>query len=364
MPPTLTLPDIRNTLDGLRRRIEVLERRIRPQATAVTAGGGPFVVVASNDASDDRKALANYVCDGSADQDEIAAALASLNGTGTYGGTVVLLEGSYSLSDRILMGYNTNLVGVGVGVTTLSISAGSGYAVAFPDTPGVLADLTVNDTRAGADAAGVDLGGGAVAVERVGVNGTDGENPGIRMIGQWQSVSGCFVNWAGGVGIVSTSGGIWKRIDRNSVIAATGIILDGSDNSHVVDNVLVGEGAGGATPAEYSSLAGGGIVAAGGVDRAIVHGNWLQAFSLAAIYHGTGTRNIIQGNNVSFTYGDGILIAGGSEANVQGNTIRSASGWGINLTGGSNHFVTNNDAYGEGLNDAATGTVTTAGNRT
>lgn len=34
MPPTLQLPDLRNTLEGLRKRIEVLERRIRPQAAA------------------------------------------------------------------------------------------------------------------------------------------------------------------------------------------------------------------------------------------------------------------------------------------------------------------------------------------
>lgn len=39
MPPTLALPDIRSTLDGFRRRIEVLERRIRPQGTTSSGFG-------------------------------------------------------------------------------------------------------------------------------------------------------------------------------------------------------------------------------------------------------------------------------------------------------------------------------------
>jgi hypothetical protein len=56
MPPTLQLPDLRNTIEGLRKRIEILERRIRPQAAAgghSHDGAGTNSIVVSDDADAD-----------------------------------------------------------------------------------------------------------------------------------------------------------------------------------------------------------------------------------------------------------------------------------------------------------------------
>jgi len=73
------------------------------------------LVVAANDASDSSKGRADYVCDGTADDVEIAAALAALPG---LGGAVVLSEGTFNLTATItLPAKSVRLTGQGVPTT-------------------------------------------------------------------------------------------------------------------------------------------------------------------------------------------------------------------------------------------------------
>ena len=65
-----------------------------------TIGGSPALVVAANDASDSSKGRADYVCDGTADNVEIASALAALPDAG---GTVTLSEGAFNLTAALTL---------------------------------------------------------------------------------------------------------------------------------------------------------------------------------------------------------------------------------------------------------------------
>lgn len=76
------------------------------------------MVVASNDAPDSVKMLADYVCDGTADQVEILAAIADLVSTGD-GGTIELTEGTYVLAADVILNDNIAIVGRGAGSTIL-----------------------------------------------------------------------------------------------------------------------------------------------------------------------------------------------------------------------------------------------------
>jgi len=74
-------------------------------------GGTASVAVASSDASGKQKYRADYVCDGTADDVEISAALTHVETAG--GGTVFLTAGSYTLAETIKIPSNTVLAGAG-----------------------------------------------------------------------------------------------------------------------------------------------------------------------------------------------------------------------------------------------------------
>lgn len=82
--------------------------------------GGLFV--AASDAPDAQKAAANYVCDGTADQVEIQAALDALSS----GGRLVLSEGTFYCTAILTLYSNQVIVGQGKYRTTLKWANGAG----------------------------------------------------------------------------------------------------------------------------------------------------------------------------------------------------------------------------------------------
>lgn len=68
------------------------------------------IVIAASDSSAKSKAQADYVCDGTDDHVEINAAIASIS---TTGGKIQLLEGTYNLSDSVLLSSNITFEGMG-----------------------------------------------------------------------------------------------------------------------------------------------------------------------------------------------------------------------------------------------------------
>lgn len=84
--------------------------------TAIGAGL-PHLFVAANDAPAAMKLRADYVCDGTADQADINAALAALP---TNGGIVELSEGTFSVSAQILIDRHSTIIrGQGIDATKI-----------------------------------------------------------------------------------------------------------------------------------------------------------------------------------------------------------------------------------------------------
>lgn len=84
--------------------------------TAVPAGA---LVVAAGDSSEAEKQMAMYQCDGIDDQAEIATALGSLP---PGAGTVVLLGGTFHVTDEIVLPTGTTLLGQGPDRTTIEVT--------------------------------------------------------------------------------------------------------------------------------------------------------------------------------------------------------------------------------------------------
>lgn len=99
------------------------------QIKALFGNGTPMLVVAANDSSAKDKALADYLCDGTADDVEVQAALDAVP---TTGGTVVLSAGTYAISatttitanKRILILAHGALFNLAATVTGLRINQG------------------------------------------------------------------------------------------------------------------------------------------------------------------------------------------------------------------------------------------------
>jgi len=123
-------------LDSLLRRFDAL----RDPPPTGTAGGanvatprtGPveatYLVAASN-ARDAVKEVADFVCDGTADQVEINAAWAAIENLNIGGGRVVLSAGLFTTSDKVSANPNQTepgvMVGAGRGATVIHMTSGS-----------------------------------------------------------------------------------------------------------------------------------------------------------------------------------------------------------------------------------------------
>ena len=85
--------------------------------------------VAASDAGAASRAAANYLCDGTADQAEIQAALTAL---GAAGGDVILSEGTFSITGTIQVPAHARLLGAGSASTSLRFS-NNGYISILTD---------------------------------------------------------------------------------------------------------------------------------------------------------------------------------------------------------------------------------------
>lgn len=117
-------------------------------ATAAVSGGGEVdVFVAASNTSAARKALADFVCTGVADQVVIQAAIDFLGvGVGNIGGRVFLMEGDFNTTATIQMKSGVSLFGLGRadGATTINF-VGATYAIENAGFDGLeLANLYVH----------------------------------------------------------------------------------------------------------------------------------------------------------------------------------------------------------------------------
>jgi len=106
------------------------------------------LLVASNDANVDFKAVADYICDGTADDVQIQAAINALT---SVGGTVILSEGNFNIAAKITIKSKCRLVGHGIDITIIKQTANSTISFENSDTAGGNTDIELLDFTLNAD---------------------------------------------------------------------------------------------------------------------------------------------------------------------------------------------------------------------
>ena len=108
----------------------------------VDASKAGFVVAAS-DASDESKTRADYICDGTADDVEIQAAIYSLP---TVGGKVYLTEGTFNTTAKVLLPDNIWLQGSGFS-TVINCGTLGDHIIDSNDVSGGYSQITITDLK-------------------------------------------------------------------------------------------------------------------------------------------------------------------------------------------------------------------------
>lgn len=180
---------------------------------AIAAGGGagnkPYatVVVAASDSGAVDKANADYVCDGTSDQVEINNAFGDVLSSGTGGGKVLLLEGTFYIDGSIFIGDFTILEGQGQGT---EIRLPSGYSGTLQMIYGsftsgaIIKNLGIRQLGSGSTTYGIYLNGtDKIIIEDVSFyNITGAFSEAVEIKGQAQHVliTGCDVDISQGYG--------------------------------------------------------------------------------------------------------------------------------------------------------------------
>lgn len=344
-------------------------------------------IVAAVDASDESKAHADAVCDGTNDEVQIQAAITAVAVTG---GLVLLTEGTFTILDGITLDSSVHLRGRGRGATVIKVAAtassdfnilsvtsktilsvrdlsidGTGGSVAqnhrgiYLDSSShiVLADLLVENIAYDAsNGQGVHIAASTqVLMERV--ESSNAGSTGLEISGASHScevVNCIFDNCdAYGVNISATYCALSACSIRAN--ASTGLIVSGNYNTFQVevrDNV--GHGI---------SLSGSYNV----VSRCMVSGNDADGINLTA-----GDENIVAGNMIvgnsqgTDDTNDGISIDADSDNNlIVNNMVRHGGGaaqhkYGIDVAGSPNSSaISNNDLRNSGKTAATNGTAKT-----
>lgn len=135
---------------------------------AVAGGGVPTLLVAAHNATARTKDMADYVCDGTADEVEINQAISAISGADPYMGRVVLSEGEFYTTGVITLGWRTLFEGFGE--ATVIYPAGGITGVANDEESTLRGVTIVGDGTAGSK--GVVAVGVRSLVESCSVSGS------------------------------------------------------------------------------------------------------------------------------------------------------------------------------------------------
>ncbi len=280
-----------------------------PATVAPVAFTGPIeatYLVASSSARDEIKAVADFVCDGVADDVEINAAWQAIENSATGVGTVVLTRGTYQLADQVVTSvFGGSMYGVDRISTKLRLAAGSVSSVLRVRQGTVVRDLGIIATGTATCTRGAleldDFGSQAIRVQVFTDTGV-----GIWVDSEQPRVEGC---------TVTTSG------DGTHGIYLAPIVADGG---FIVHNETI-------RTQEHGIMVDGSVSA--GPDKLIIAGNIItrpsdgtaDTFDGIHVVNPTSTArttgltivgNVIDSNTVS--YRDGIRLAG---ANVEDTMV-------------------------------------------
>lgn len=249
-----------------------------------------IVCVAASNANAGSKAVASYVCDGTADEVEINTALAYVGARGL----VLLSEGTFNLADGITLSGAQSLQGQGAGATTLLVTTGSAAdfdLVTMGAALGKVADLCI------------DGNWGSVTGEHNGLVISGANNNFERVV-----VKRCNLSATKGIGILSQADGQTFFACRAESNIGVGIQIENDDNK--------------------------------------IFGCLSQANGEHGIKLTTASDAIVQGCRVDCNSAaaddtsSGIYVAGGANQLITGNIVRRGSGnmhkYGIELADAPN----------------------------
>jgi hypothetical protein len=392
-------------------------------STGEVGAGGVGIVVYASDAVDP---VGEYICDGTADQVEINAAIAALGGNS---GRVQLSEGTFYLSAPItLNAFGVELRGSGSRYeTTLTRTDATQHAIAVTSRSQIRDLYVYDDPTVTGTAKLLNVSANSLHMSRVGFETFEASTGCITMGAANIYADDCFFYAEDGPAILSTSNGTIEIRNALAFCGTSGYVFDYTGNGGTIqltDSYF--DGPGGvridgighpnvfiraceiyAFSSAYAVLIdqASGIMMTdnqigsnGGLDAVrvinitsplsgvVISGNHIVESDRHGILLNNANDVMLTNNRVygaSRSSGDvysGIILeANCDRCTVMGNQVRRASStphpkYGIRVDNSNcdNNFVTNNDLLnsvatggtGAPYSDAGTGTVTTAGNRT
>jgi parallel beta-helix repeat protein len=263
-----------------------------------------YVVSASNSVN---PYGADYRADGTSDEDEINAAITAANSAG--GGTVYLMEGTYTIDGEINMLSNINLSGAGNN-TVITLANGFNTTIdifdVISDNNVTLQNFTINGNNA--NQSGVIIQRGIAT----GLTSSDLLVQNVRIFNMENE--GIYLNESGGGG---------SHIIKDSVIETNGtfgIYIASPEN--IVSNNTV------------RSNTQAGIAVANSINT--IESNYLESNGVSTTTGDisvSGSNNTIVGNTIYNSFDAGIITVSGSYATITGNTIIDSQDYGIYLNG-------------------------------
>ncbi|MFC1658221.1 NosD domain-containing protein [Candidatus Omnitrophota bacterium] len=311
--------------------------------------GPTLIVAASTGTLDDSRA--DYVCDGTDDDDTIETAIGDLP---AGGGTVLLLEGTYSIGDT---------AGDGIDITDSDVALiGSGRST----------ELRVTASSGNVNAIVVGDGGTTavtgVVISNLQINGNKGSSVGNHGIYFNQKVSESRIenNWIHDCDgdAVYFSAGFTSEANFNNVIQGNdirsndgnGIEFYVANNNTIIRNNIVSSGVAGISIDESNAN----IISNNNIESSAGDG---IAFGSNNATGNIVTSNVIDGVGSS---ADGIYFDNADESIISLNYINDddSSGYGINVSAGTstNNYLIGNEivttsGFTSDISDSGTGTT-------
>lgn len=288
-------------------------------AEAVAIAPATYVVAAFDSI---RKASAHYICDGTADQVEINQALSALP---PGGGRVLLLAGTYTLSDSVEMPAGATLSGEGQ-ATVVKLRDSHNASISLIRNKDYAHKTCISDLR---------IDGNRSAQSAGTVTGVEWAGENLDNLSGYHRMHN--------IGIADTSLGIYLRFAHSCSIAQSilsdsgGILITRiSTNISVLGNVInytsPGSQSGVVIQSEDSTLT--------KVSGALIAGNQMQN-CWCGVHIGEGTQMGVVESNVISSCQTGISISSASSESlrvatghlISGNSVIAALGAGMELTG-------------------------------
>lgn len=331
-------PDPRRAFAELGRRVGVLERRVDPdKANPPRRPRLPIITVAASDTDELLAASATYHCDGTADQIKVQEAVDSIASSGLGYGTVILLPGQFSFTDRVSVN-STHVTGRGAVIT-----AGGSGAFALEGTSAELSDLTII---------------------------YNGLGDAIYVLGNYVSINRCEIY--GRIRVQGTGNKIFGNLVSVTSDGFSAIHLDVATECMIFGNWLRANAAG-ASGMYVESASARNVIASNVIGPTGAHGIWLDGTNLTVADNTIVGNMIYSASNISpGNAHDGIILLAADRTNIQANTIRPQGSapntrYGINISNANcnDNLVANNDLFGtfgtDDYNDAGTDTRGTGG---